>query len=612
MIQEKITRFLAQVQKPGRYIGNEWNAVHKDWDAAEVRIALAFPDVYEVGMSHLGMRLLYEVVNRQAEYIAERVFAPWTDMEQRMRAERIPLFSLESGQPLGNFDLIGFSLQYEMSFSNLLNMLDLAGIPLDAAARGPEDPWIIAGGPCAYNPEPLAPFIDFFLLGESEEQLLQVLALVAEHKKKPLLREDFLREAAQLPGVYVPEFYQVTYKTDGRIDKIERKVAGIPAQVQKAIVKDFDAAAFPERPVVPYVEIIHDRMTLEVMRGCLRGCRFCQAGMIYRPVRERSPETLLKQTEALLQATGYQEVSLTSLSSGDYSCIQPLIGEILDHYQAQGVNVSLPSLRLDSFGVRLAEQVQKVRKAGLTFAPEAGSQRLRNVINKGVREDHLMEAAEAAFRAGWSRIKLYFMIGLPTETWEDLDGIVSLAQRVADLGTRCGRRNITVTVSASSFVPKSHTPFQWEPQDRRESLREKQQYLRDKLRDRRIKYSYHDVPTSFLEAVLAKGDRRLAEVLRAAQRHGCRFDGWSEHFDEARWLLSFQEAGVDPEFYAYRRKDYDEVLPWEHISCGIHKDFFVTEHRRALQETLTPDCRGGTCSGCGVCNALAVDIDLKG
>ncbi|MGI6119171.1 MAG: TIGR03960 family B12-binding radical SAM protein [Desulfosporosinus sp.] len=610
-IRRKVERCLPRVLKPGRYIGSEWNALKKDWAATDVHMAFAFPDVYEVGMSHLGTRILYHLVNSFPEFLCERVFAPWVDMEEIMRAQEIPLYALESFQPLKAFDVVGFTLQYELSFTNVLNMLDLAGIPLNSAKRGVDDPWIIAGGPCAFNPEPLVGFIDFFLLGESEEQLPEVLRLIAKQKINPLSRRDFLRKVAQVQGVYVPDFYHVSYQPDGRIASIQAE-EGVPAVVEKALVSDLDQAFFPTHPIVPYMQIVHDRMMLEVMRGCSRGCRFCQAGILYRPVRERSPETLLKQTEELVRSTGYNEVALTSLSSGDYSCIRPVIESILEKHGDEGVGVSLPSLRVDSFDVDLAESVQKTRKSGLTFAPEAGSQRLRDVINKGVSEQDLLDAAAAAFKKGWSSIKLYFMIGLPTEMQADIDGIVDLAKKVANLGTKLGRRNIRVTVSTSFFVPKAHTPFQWEPQEAIASVELKQKYLRQKLRDRRIKYHYHDVKTSFLEAVFARGDRRLAPLLEWVVKHGARFDGWSEQFREDLWQAAFREFGIDPHFYANRVLDYDDILPWEHLESGVTKKFLVSEHHRALQAAKTLDCRHAECAGCGICPGRGVQIDLKG
>jgi radical SAM family uncharacterized protein len=532
-------------------------------------------------------------------------------MEEKMREREIPLYALESYRPVKDFDVLGFTLQYEMSFSNILNMLELAGIPLRTKDRGPQHPWIIAGGPCAYNPEPLAPFVDFFMLGESEETLPELLKLIEKQKENPVAREEFLLKVTQIEGAYVPEFYEVHYQEDGRIKKIEADPR-VPQTIEKAIVRDLDGAFYPTNPIVPYMEIVHDRMMLEVMRGCSRGCRFCQAGMLYRPVRERSPETLLRHAEELVKSTGYEEISLTSLSTGDYTCIQPVVRSILDKYSEDKVSVSLPSLRLDSFDVKLAEEVQKVRKSGLTFAPEAGTQRLRDVINKGVTEENLLQATESAFKAGWSTIKLYFMIGLPTETQEDLNGIVSMAKKVVELGTRMGRRNVTVTVSTSSFVPKSHTPFQWEPQEGMASLEQKQKYLREKLRDRRIKYNYHDVKTSYLEAVFAKGDRRLADVLERAVKEGCKFDGWSEHFKYETWLQSLEELGLDPHFYANRAMDYDDVLPWNHLASGVSKRYLVGEHHQALKEITTKDCRYIDCTGCGICTDRGIQIDLKG
>ncbi|NMA68009.1 MAG: TIGR03960 family B12-binding radical SAM protein [Desulfitobacterium sp.] len=610
-IREAIEQYLPKVMKPTRYLGAEWNTVVKNWDEVKVRMAFAFPDVYEVGMSHLGLRIIYHLVNSYEDFLCERVFAPWVDMEEIMREKEIPLYGLESFRPLKDYDVVGFTLQYEMSFSNILNMLDLAGIPWRCEERSPEDPWIIAGGPCAYNPEPLAPFVDFFFVGEAEETLPQLLHMIQEQKENPVSRKEFLLKVAQVEGVYIPELYKVDYKEDGRIASITAE-PGAPKEIKKAIVRDFDNSFFPTKPIVPYMEIVHDRIMLEVMRGCTRGCRFCQAGILYRPVRERSPETLLKQVDEMLKSTGYEEISLTSLSSGDYTCIQPVVQEILDKYSKDKVSVSLPSLRLDSFDVKLAEEIQKVRKTGLTFAPEAGTQRLRDVINKGVTEENLLETAESAFKSGWSSIKLYFMIGLPTETQEDLDGIASLAKKVADLGSKLGRRNVRVTVSTSSFVPKSHTPFQWEPQEGMLSLDRKQKYLREILRDRRIKYNYHDVETSFMEGVFAKGDRRLADVLELAVKKGCKFDGWHEHFKYDTWLEALEEVGLDPHFYANRAMDYDDVLPWDHIESGVSKKFLVHEHHKALKESLTLDCRFVDCTGCGICPERELQNDLKG
>ena len=614
-MKEKLEReILPLVSKPSRYVGTEWNAVRKPWDQADVKTVIAFPDVYEVGMSHLGMRILYHLVNEQPEYLMERVFAPWVDLEQELRNRGVPLLSLESGRPLAEFDLIGFTLQYEMSFTNILNMLDLAGIPVRSRDRDDHHPLIIAGGPCAFNPEPLAGFIDLFTIGDGEEVLLEILATyrrVRGNRQRPP-RAELLRAMAGIPGVYVPSFYEVAYRDDGGIEKIT-PLTEAPAEVKKRVVVDLDSTFFPTRPIVPYMEIVHDRMMLEVLRGCSRGCRFCQAGMIYRPVRERSLGVLQQQASELVASTGYDEMALTSLSTSDYTCVQPLVESLLNRYQDRGIGISLPSLRVDNFSVELAQQVQRVRKSGLTFAPEAGTQRLRDVINKGVTEDDLLQTTRAAFAAGWTAVKLYFMIGLPTETRADLDGIVDLARKVADAGTAAGpKRRLRVTISVSSFVPKTHTPFQWEGQTPVEELRERQRYLRSQLKDRRLEFNWHEPEISLLEAVFSRGDRRTGEALELAWRKGCKFDSWSEHFKFNFWLEAFAECGLNPEHYAQRRLDYNEVLPWNHISSGISKDYLIQEHRRALELATTGDCRSGDCQVCGLCPAYDIWPDLKG
>ncbi|NLC76915.1 MAG: TIGR03960 family B12-binding radical SAM protein [Clostridia bacterium] len=611
-------RFLPRVQKPARYLGTEWNSVHKDWDTVPLKMAFAFPDVYEIGMSHLGMQIIYGLVNERPDALLERVFAPGEDLERLLREQEVPLFSLESYRPLKEFDFIGFTLQYEMSFTNILNMLDLAQIPLRAGERDDRYPLILGGGPCASNPEPLAPFFDLFLLGDAEEALPELLELAGKRKEEQgrLDKQAFLMEAARIEGVYVPAFYDVEYTPEGRIAAVTPNRPGIPHRVRRRVVADLDQAYFPTKPIVPFMETVHDRAMLEVLRGCTRGCRFCQAGILYRPVRERDVETLARQAEELLRKTGYDEVSLTSLSTADYTCLEPLIKKLMDKYQEEGVSVSLPSLRADAFSVNLAKELQRGRKSGLTFAPEAGTQRLRDVINKGVQEKDLLEAVTGAFEAGWTGIKLYFILGLPTETDEDLAGIAQLAHQVLAIGRRISKeqkrkKKVRVTVSVSTYVPKAHTPFQWEPQIPLEEIRRRQQYLQSML-SKGITYQYHDAELSFLEAVFAKGDRRLAIVLERAWQKGCKFDSWREHFNFAKWLEAFQETGIDPGFYANETLGLETVLPWDHLDMGVSKRFLRRERERAIGGSLTPDCREGRCTGCDVCQGFGVDLVLKG
>ncbi|MDA8065883.1 MAG: TIGR03960 family B12-binding radical SAM protein [Thermaerobacter sp.] len=595
---------LLSVQKPARYVGSEWNAVHKDWDRVDVTFALAFPDLYEVGMSHLGLQILYHELNRREDTLAERVFAPAPDLEAVLRRRGLPLFALESHRGLRDFDILGFTLQYELTYTNILNMLDLGGIPLQAADRGEGDPLVVGGGPGAFNPEPLVPFFDCFVLGEGEEVVHELVDGWRESAGRS--REDRLRRLAAVPGVYVPSLYQVRYGADGTVAAVQA-VAPAPSRVMKRVVADLDELDYPTYPVVPSVQAIHERAMVEVFRGCTRGCRFCQAGIIYRPVRERSPRAVVRLAQEILAHTGYDEVSLVSLSTADYSGIDRVARELARDLAPRGQAVSLPSLRVDAFSVELARTVRGPRKTGLTFAPEAGTQRLRDVINKGVREEDLMAAAQAAFSQGWEALKLYFMIGLPTETEADVAAIAQLARRVRDLG---GSRS-QVTVSVSSFVPKPHTPFQWEPQDPPQTLLAKQALLRRVLRGRGLSLRWHEVGPSWIEGTFSRGDRRMAAVLEEAWRHGCRLDGWGEHFRPELWEEAFRAAGADPAFYNARRRSPEEIFPWDHLDSGATREFLWEENQRALTGEATADCRWEGCYLCGVCQELPVDVRLK-
>ena len=607
---------LQAVEKPARYTGGEWNAQPKDSAAVLCRIALAMADVYEVGMSNLGLKILYEILNRRDDIAAERVYAPWLDMEEEMRRRGIPLFSLETFREISSFDILGFSLQYELLITNTLNMLDLAGLPLHAAERTDEQPFVIGGGPCVYNTEPIADFFDFFVLGDGEEIVVEVCdALIAWKKEgRPDGRRGFLRRAARIPGVYVPSFYAPEYDAQGMFAGLRILDEAASPQIYRRVVKDLDAAPFLEKPVVPYLGIVHDRLMLELFRGCTRGCRFCQAGMAYRPVRERRPETLESLARTLFDSTGYNEMSLTSLSSADYSCLSPLVDGLLAGTQGERVSFSLPSLRIDSFSVDIAERLQQVRKSGLTFAPEAGTQRLRDVINKNVTEDDLLHSVRTAFEQGWKAVKLYFMMGLPTETDEDIVGIAEIAQKVVDCYKEVkGKRGVKVTVSVSCFVPKAYTPFQWFAQVPQEEFERRQRLLKESIRDRAISFHYHDARASVLEGALSRGDRRLSAVIETAWRNGAKFDGWTDQFKDEVWKDAFCRCGAAPEFYSRRTRDLEEVLPWAHTSPGVSEVFLRREWQRAQEAALTHDCRRETCTGCGVCPELGCDVvDWRG
>ena len=595
-----LERILPRVQKPARYTGGEYNAAVKDRRAVDVRYALCFPDTYEIGMSNLGVRILYGVMNQMEGVWCERVFAPWGDMEDELRRAGLPLYGLESGDAIADFDLIGFSLGYEMAYSNVLNMLDLAGLPLRSAERSGLAPIVVAGGTCAFNPEPLAPFVDLFLLGEGEDVSVELIQLYRKAREECWDKEEFLQAAAGIPGVYVPSLYTVRYQEDGTVAEILPQ-EGAPAVVVKRIVQDFDKSYFPVKTIVPSTEIVHDRVMLELFRGCIRGCRFCQAGYAYRPVRARSPQRLIEQGIAACKDSGYQEMTLSSLSTSDYRSLGALCDGLLGWCEPNRVSLSLPSLRADNFSLGLMERVQHVRKSGLTFAPEAGTQRLRDVINKNVTEEEILRSCRTAFSGGWSSVKLYFMLGLPTETDEDVLGIADLAEKVYHAWketTPNPKRGVTITVSTACFVPKPHTAFQWEGQIGMEEYMRRVKLLRDNMRGRSIRYNWHDAQTSFLEAVFSRGDRRLSAVLEEAWRRGAKFDAWSEYFDFDRWMTAFDACGLDPAFYANRERKPKELLPWSVTSTGVTTAFLLRELERACEAEITPDCRV-QCTGCG-------------
>ncbi|MBR3901435.1 MAG: TIGR03960 family B12-binding radical SAM protein [Ruminococcus sp.] len=606
-LKEKIEKYLMDVQKPSRYIGGEVGSIVKDKNSVDVSFAFCFPDTYDIGMSHIGMKILYSLKNARENFRCERCYAPDVDFEKIMRENDIPLYSLESLEPVRDFDFIGFTMQYELSYTNVLNMLDLAGIPIFAKDRTAElTQIVVAGGPCVCNPEPLADFFDIFILGEGEEVNLELMDLFNEMKKQGASRLEFLRKAAQIEGIYVPQFYNFDYKEDGTIEKMTVS-ENAPEKITKRIIKDFDNVFYPENFVVPFTEIVHDRVSVEVLRGCIRGCRFCQAGFIYRPFREKSPDTIYKETKCLCENTGYDEVSLASLSTSDHSQIDEMLTKLIDYTAGERINLSLPSLRVDNFTEELLEKIKKVRKSGLTFAAEGGTQRLRDVINKNVTEEEIMSTCKIAFEGGYSSVKLYFMMGLPTETDEDIVGIAELAQRILDLyysiENRPKGRSPQISVSCATFVPKPFTPFQFEPQDTREEIERKQKLLLDSVKSKKIKVSYHDADVSQLEAVLAKGDRRLCNVVYTAWKMGCKFDSWSEHFKFDVWLEAFEKCGVDPAYYANRRAEYDEILPWDHLDYMVSKEFFIRENKTAHNAVTTPHCRQ-KCSGCGVNKAV--------
>ncbi len=597
---------LMTVEKPARYIGGEVNAVMKDKDQVDIRFAMCFPDVYEIGMSHLGIQILYDMFNRREDTWCERVYSPWPDLHKVLKEKKIPLFALESQDPVRNFDFLGITIQYEMCYTNILQILDLSGIPLSAEDRTMDDPFVIGGGPCTYNPEPLAEFFDLFYIGEGETQYFALLDLYKEWKNSGKSRQDFLKAAAQIPGIYVPSLYEVTYAEDGTIAEMKPICPEAPEKVKKQIVMDVTNTFYPEKPVVPYMKATQDRVVLEIQRGCIRGCRFCQAGMLYRPTRERDLEMLKKSAYAMLKNTGYEEISLSSLSSSDYSHLGELVNFLIDEFGSKGINISLPSLRIDAFSLDVMSKVQDIRKSSLTFAPEAGSQRLRDVINKGLTEEVILDGAGQAFEGGWNRVKLYFMLGQPTETEEDMKGIAWLAEKISERYYEVPKeqRNgkCQIVVSTSFFVPKPFTPFQWAQMCTKEEFLHRAYVVNHEIKEQKnkksIKYNWHEADVTVLEGILARGDRKVAKAIRSAYEKGCLFDSWGEYFHNDLWMEAFAETGVDPDFYTVRERSEEEIFPWDFIDIGVTKKFLLREWKKAHEEKVTTNCRQG-CSGCG-------------